>query len=77
MSSKPSTERIPLLNKKNFKEWELQVEAYLKQCDLFNFIESNEAVPSDKDDAKIFKKSKLRTSGILQALLGTIYYPKF
>ncbi|POV94961.1 hypothetical protein PSTT_16567 [Puccinia striiformis] len=77
MSSKPSTERIPLLNKKNFKEWELQVEAYLKQCDLFNLIESNEAVPSDKDDAKIFKKSKLRTSGILQALLGTIYYPKF
>ncbi|POV98171.1 hypothetical protein PSHT_14176 [Puccinia striiformis] len=77
MSSKPSTERIPILNKKNFKEWELQVEAYLKQCDLINFIESNEAVPSDKDDAKIFKKSKLKTSGILQGLLGTIYYPKF
>ncbi|POW06336.1 hypothetical protein PSHT_10415 [Puccinia striiformis] len=76
-SIKPSTERIPILNKKNFTEWELQVEAYLKQCDLINFIESNEAVPSDKDEAKIFKKSKLKTSGILQALLGTIYYPKF
>ncbi|POW06688.1 hypothetical protein PSTT_08792 [Puccinia striiformis] len=42
-SIKPSTERIPILNKKNFTEWELQVEAYLKQCDLINFIESNEA----------------------------------
>ncbi|KAI7939880.1 hypothetical protein MJO28_013532 [Puccinia striiformis f. sp. tritici] len=77
MSYKPSTEKIPVLTKKNFTEWELQVEAYLKQCDLINFITENAAAPGEPAEAKIFKSSRLKTSGILQGLLGTVYYPKF
>jgi hypothetical protein len=45
MNDKPANANIPMLTSYNFVDWSIQVEGYLKECNLYSFISKNEPPP--------------------------------
>jgi hypothetical protein len=77
MNDKPSTANIPTLSSYNFVDWSIQVEGYLKECNLYLFISEDEPPPVTPSEFKTFKSHKTKTSGVLQRTMGTANYSKF
>ncbi|KNZ46050.1 uncharacterized protein VP01_7604g2 [Puccinia sorghi] len=77
MTNQLSNPNIPILSSYNWVLWKIVIEGYLKQHDLYSFINSSEATPADPAEAKLFKSRKTKTSGVLQQYMVIVNYQKF
>jgi hypothetical protein len=76
MNNWPLNPNIPELTNLNWVMWRISIQGYMKQHDLYSFISSNKATPTDPSAAKSFKSQRIKGSGVLQQYMGMTNYQK-
>ncbi|KAA1110912.1 hypothetical protein PGT21_050257 [Puccinia graminis f. sp. tritici] len=77
MNDKTTNPAIPVLSNLNWDLWSMMIEGYMKQHDLYPFISSTQAEPTDVTELKSFNTRKMKASGVLQQYMGITNYQKF
>jgi hypothetical protein len=57
--------------------WQISIEGYMKQHNLYSFILTKEPGPINAAEAKSFKTQKMTALGVLQKYIGMVIYQKF
>ena len=68
---------LPTLTNLNWVMWQISIEGCMKQNNLYFFILTEEPVPTDAAEAKLFKTQKMKASRVLQQYMGMVNYQKF
>ena len=77
MTNQVSHPNLPTLTNLYWVLWKILLEGYMKQHNLYLFISSNNPIPADNAEGKIFKTKKMKASGILQKYMGLVNYQNF
>ncbi|PLW19228.1 hypothetical protein PCASD_16610 [Puccinia coronata f. sp. avenae] len=65
MTDRVSHPNLPTLTNLNWVLWKISIEGYMKQHDLYLFISSDDPIPANNAEAKIFKTKKMKASGVV------------